>query len=367
MKKPLILWLLCFYVLGLMAEDGSQLWLRHGRETVVPAAPMLLDASSCSPADSATALLALDELLGHWSGDPVQLVLTVDGPAGAGAYRIEKLPADSIGLAQGYDSRFLLTASSAQGLLYGAYFMLRAQSRADVCLCNTLPPSHVLEQRPAVALRCLEGQDVVFDLLRQGRVADYARACASVGINGVVVRQRRSPSRTYINKVEQLRSLLAPYGISIYTADSMPQPVVHLPEAADDQPFYHLLAPSWAQMLHGGVGESCVAASVYVGDNHHWCADGQLFAQFDWFAAGRLMWQPDLPLEQLAYEWLADTFTENPLFVLPLRHALMQCDGTAEGAQSLLNAWRDAAASVDEERFGLVEKALCDQLDGQKN
>ena len=367
MKKPLILWLLCFYVLQLTAEDGSQLWLRHGREAVVPAAPTMLDARSCSPADSATALLALNELRNHWSGDPVQLAIAADAPASVGAFRIEKLMADSAGLALGYDSRFLLTASSAQGLLYGAYFMLRAQSRADVCLCNTLPSSHVLEQRPAVANRCLEGQDVLFDLLKQGRVADYARACASVGINGVVVKQRHSPSRVYINKVEQLRNLLAPYGISLYTADSLPQPVVRLPESDDDQPFYHLVAPSWAQALQGRGGASAIAASVYISDNDHWCADDQLFAQFDWFAAGRLMWQPDLPMEQLAYEWLADTFTENPLFVLPLRSALLQCDGTAESAQTLLNAWRDAAASVDAERFGLVEKALCDQLDGQKN
>ena len=167
-----------------MAEDGSQLWLRHSRKGDVAPALVTLDACQCPTGDSATALLAQSELRRHWSGDPVSLVLSTDAPVGEGAFRIEK-----------HDTSFLVTASSATGLLYGAYFMLRAQSRNDVCLCSTLPSSHVLEQRPAVSCRWLAAQDVLFELLRQERVSDFARACASVGINGVLLKERRRPSQ----------------------------------------------------------------------------------------------------------------------------------------------------------------------------
>lgn len=366
MKKILSLCLLCFWAVGATAEDGSQLWLRHSREAGSASAPITLEASCCPTGDSVTALLAQSELHRHWSGDPVQLVLSADAPASEGAFRIEKLEADSVGYAQGYVSRFVVTASSATGLLYGAYFMLRAQSRSDICLCNTLPTSHELEQQPAVGCRCLAGQDVLFDLLEQGRVSDYARACASVGINGVLLKEHRHPSRAYIKKVEQLRTLLAPYRINIYTADSIPQLTVRLAATEGEEGAYAYSVPVWAQTLQGRGQVAAVVVSVHVSSDDDWCADGNLFRQADWFAAGRLAWQPDLMAEQVTYEWLAGTFNESPLFFLPMRQALMQCDGTTDGVQTLLNVWREVGASVDDERFTNVEKALCEQLDHAK-
>lgn len=341
-----------------MAEDGSQLWLRHSRKGDVAPALITLDACQCPTGDSTTALLAQSELRRHWSGDPVSLVLSSGAPAGEGAFRIEKR-----------DTCFLLTASSATGLLYGAYFMLRAQSRNDVCLCSTLPSSHVLEQRPAVGCRWLAVQDVLFDLLKQERVSDFARACASVGINGVLLKERRRTSRTYIDNVNQLRTLLAPYGISIHTTDSLPQSAVRLAATEDGTGLYTYAVPAWVGLIsptggqEGGGQVAAVVVSVPVSSGDGWCADGNLLHQAHWFAAGRLAWQPDLAAELLTYEWLAGTFSESPLFFLPMRQALMQCDGTTDAVQTLLNAWREVGASVDDERFAMVEKALCEQLD----
>jgi len=346
------------------AEDGSQLWLRHAREQGMPQAGITLGATpgSCSETDSATLNLAVSELRSRWTGGSVELRCVAGATEGVGSFCVEK---QAVG--PDAEDHFVVTASQPIGLLYGAYFMLRAQSRADVCLCNTLPPSHRLQQAPAVPLRCLAGQDVLFDLLKEGRVSDYARACASVGINGVTLKERRHLSSSYINKLEEIRALLAPYGIRILKADSLSHQFLPLLQADADSRLYTYVPKGWADKLQHISDATAIVAEVPVSDDDSWCHNDELLAQACWFAAGRLAWQPDLSAEQLAYEWLAGTFSENPLFVMPVRTALLQCDGSADALQTLLEVWRDAAASIDDERFGMVEKMLCDQLDQGEN
>lgn len=64
--------------------------------------------------------------------------------------------------------------------------------------------------------------------------------------------------------------------------------------------------------LHGGELTG-IAAVSNVGDERNWC--GHPFAQANWYAFGRLAWNPDLAPETLAREWLALTFTQKPQFV----------------------------------------------------
>lgn len=77
--------------------------------------------------------------------------------------------------------------------------------------------------------------------------------------------------------------------------------------------FYRYVQPS---SLKG------VAGVVNVGDNVNWC--GHDFAQANWYAYGRLAWNPDLSAEEIAREWLAQTFTTDRRFVEPMTQVMME-------------------------------------------
>jgi alpha-glucuronidase len=50
-----------------------------------------------------------------------------------------------------------------------------------------------------------------------------------------------------------------------------------------------------------------MAGVANIGDDVNWC--GHHFAQSNWYAFGRLAWNPDLTSKQIAEEWLAQTFS----------------------------------------------------------
>ena len=77
------------------------------------------------------------------------------------------------------------------------------------------------------------------------------------------------------------------------------------------------LAPMWKECLDSdtyrdGEGStvakniSAVAGVANIGQDENWC--GHFFAQANWFAFGRLAWDPALSSEQIADEWLHITF-----------------------------------------------------------
>jgi alpha-glucuronidase len=64
-----------------------------------------------------------------------------------------------------------------------------------------------------------------------------------------------------------------------------------------------------------------IAAVANTGDDANWC--GHHFAQANWYAYGRLAWDPDLSAEQIAEEWLRMTFTRDPRAVGQLKQLMM--------------------------------------------
>lgn len=64
-----------------------------------------------------------------------------------------------------------------------------------------------------------------------------------------------------------------------------------------------------------------VAGVANIGDDTNWC--GHDFAQANWYAYGRLAWNPSLSSEEIAKEWLAQTFTSDPKFVEPMTQVMM--------------------------------------------
>src|SRR3954469_3439318 len=93
------------------------------------------------------------------------------------------------------------------------------------------------------------------------------------------------------------------------------------------------LAPMWKEFLDSdtfshGPG-SLVASQIEgiagvanIGSDVNWC--GHDFAQANWYAFGRLAWDPGLTSEQIADEWLATTFSTDVETRAPLRAMMLR-------------------------------------------
>ena len=134
-----------------------------------------------------------------------------------------------------------LRAASERGLLYGAYHLLRLQAcGAD---CTELQ----LDEEPHFALRILNHWDNLDRTVERGyagrslweweqlpagdttRYVQYARACASVGINGTVLNNVNASPRIldsdYLLKVKRLADLFRPYGLRVYLSVNFASPI----------------------------------------------------------------------------------------------------------------------------------------------
>ena len=83
------------------------------------------------------------------------------------------------------------------------------------------------------------------------------------------------------------------------------------------------LAPYWKEVLgaqtgHGGtvaqvIAPTGMAGVANTGSDRDW--SGSHFNQANWYAFGRLAWNPNLSSEQIAREWAAQTFSRDPAFL----------------------------------------------------
>jgi alpha-glucuronidase len=134
----------------------------------------------------------------------------------------------------------VVAASSDIGVLYGTFHLLRliATSRFD--------PSATIAQKPAQPLRLLNHWDNLDSTIERGyagrsiwkweelpaklddRYAAYARANASIGINGAVLNNVNanplSLSHEYLVKTAALADLWRPYGIRVYLSANFAAP-----------------------------------------------------------------------------------------------------------------------------------------------
>ena len=70
-----------------------------------------------------------------------------------------------------------------------------------------------------------------------------------------------------------------------------------------------------------------IAGVANIGVDRDW--SGSIFNQADWYAFGRLAWDPDLTAESIAREWAAMTFSPDPRLVQPVVAMMM---GSREAA-----------------------------------
>lgn len=225
LKRILLALFICTAALPSYAEDGSRLWLRYDTVTVRPQIE--------NDVESPTMRIAVDELSTFWHGGKVSLQLMADDKyysLGKDGYTITAK-----------DNVITLRSLSETGLLYAVYHLLRLQvcgkdcSALDIC------------EKPMNDIRILNHWDNPDGTIERGyagrslwkwdelpatlspRYAEYARANASIGINGTVLNNvNASPdvlSSDNLKKIKALADIFRPYGIKVYLSVNFATPM----------------------------------------------------------------------------------------------------------------------------------------------
>jgi alpha-glucuronidase len=258
------------------AEDGSRLWLRYdriddaARRDAVSRALKSIMIAPVSP----TLAVAQDELQKGASGllgarIPVVNVVA-DGVVIVGTPSRGGLIAGLAGrqLAEVGDEGFVIQSSRVSnhavtiiaanthvGILYGVFHFLR--------LIQTGAPLDNLSivSRPRLALRLLDHWDNLDGSMERGyagksiwwpdpdpRITDYARADASIGINGAVLNNVNADPRVltqpYLQKAAAIANTLRLYGIHVYLSANAAAPVM-LKELTTADPLDPAVAKWW--------------------------------------------------------------------------------------------------------------------------
>jgi len=250
----IILWLLGS-LMPARADDGYRLWLKYDQisdRAYLKECVKTLNSVMVT-GDSPVLMAAREELLtglGGMTGRKISDVknITRGGVVVAGTFKSSPLIASLLPDLQtgttgeeGYlirtvthkGKRIIVIASEGdKGVLYGAFHLLRL-----VSMGVSLKDLSVTE-KPAVALRLLNHWDNLNRTVERGYAGfsiwnwhllpdyisplykDYARANASIGINGAVITNVNANAlvltEPYLRKVAAIADVMRPYGIKIY-------------------------------------------------------------------------------------------------------------------------------------------------------
>ena len=212
MKKILILIALIagWSFAAAKSEDGSRLWLR-------------MEMANTTANVTGVEGTAMTELQTYWQGGPVVLK------------RQKGLPRDGYTVKSQGD-KIAITASNDAGLLYGAYHLLRLQQTGQSC------DGLDITEKPFYDLRILNHWDNPNGTVERGfaghsifvnpdpeRIKMYARANASVGINGTVLNNVNAKpealSTASLEQTKAIADLLRPYGIRVYLSINFASPI----------------------------------------------------------------------------------------------------------------------------------------------
>ncbi|HEY4186459.1 MAG TPA: alpha-glucuronidase family glycosyl hydrolase [Polyangia bacterium] len=234
-------------------EDGSQLWLRYPK---VPIPGRLAEYQAAlthvvKAGTSATLQAAQSELVKGLSGLTGNTIPTSDAPTGDGAVVLGTPDSSTIvkGLAlsltaagtEGYvvqattvdgKKAIVVAGNSDIGVLHGAFALLRNLQ------CHRTVQGLMLSGAPKVQHRLLNHWDNLDGTIERGyagkslwnwsalpgtlsqRYTDYARANASLGINGVVLNNVNADvqilTSANLDKVAALATAFRPYGIAVF-------------------------------------------------------------------------------------------------------------------------------------------------------
>lgn len=249
LKRILLVLFISATALPSFSEDGSRLWLRYDTVSV----RKQIDKGIDSP----VMRLAENELSTFWKGDKVSLQLMADSEYfafGKDGYTINVENGTTV-----------LRSMSETGLLYAAYHLLRLQACGEDC--SRLD----IKEKPLNDIRILNHWDNPDGTIERGyagrslwkwdelpakvspRYAEYARANASIGINGTVLNNvNASPevlSSDNLKKVKTLADIFRPYGIKVYLSVNFATPI-KLGGLATADPLNSDVAEWWKQKVH---------------------------------------------------------------------------------------------------------------------
>ncbi|GAB3296283.1 alpha-glucuronidase family glycosyl hydrolase [Hymenobacter humi] len=229
-----------------MADDGYRLWLKYDLMTDVAQRNAYRQAAQYIVADGSSAVLktAAKELqrgLQGLLGQSVPVVAKAEaGSTKRGILLLVSPTANVPGTSQTNDGyrilsqgrNLVVTGRSGAGVLYGVFALLRE--------LQTRQPVAQLAQAssPRIQYRLLNHWDNPNGTVERGyagssiwkwyelperldpRYTDYARANASIGINGVAINNVNASARyltpEYLQKVKALAGVFRPYGIRVY-------------------------------------------------------------------------------------------------------------------------------------------------------
>lgn len=249
LKRILLVLFISATALPSFSEDGSRLWLRYDTVSV----RKQIDKGIDSP----VMRLAENELSTFWKGGNVSLQLMADSEyfaLGKDGYTINVENGTTV-----------LRSMSETGLLYAAYHLLRLQACGEDC--SQLD----IKEKPLNDIRILNHWDNPDGTIERGyagrslwkwdelpakvspRYAEYARANASIGINGTVLNNvNASPealSSDNLKKVKTLADIFRPYGIKVYLSVNFATPI-KLGGLATADPLNSDVAEWWKQKVH---------------------------------------------------------------------------------------------------------------------
>jgi alpha-glucuronidase len=223
MKRRFLSICLIVPVLCLNAQDGHELWLRN--KVAVP-------VKVVSSTNSAIINVAIQELQQGWQGQPggaVSLTIKKDDAIKGDGFRLKNTA---------------IQANTEKGILYGAYELLRRQQTGEIAKNEVVNPSYefrVLDHwdNPDGSIeRGYAGNSIFWRKNDPFAVTDndkqlwkeYARANASIGINGSVLNNvNASPlilTADYLNRVKAIVDVLRPYGIKTYLSIKFSSPML---------------------------------------------------------------------------------------------------------------------------------------------
>jgi alpha-glucuronidase len=236
--------LICFLwtTLLVQAENGQELWLRTKNSASVDVV--------CKK-QNPTIALAVKELKSGWNGEPnarIELIVKKD----------KALKADGFKLSAG-----AIQANTDKGLLYGVFELLRRQQTKQLVTEEVFNPSYELRilnhwdnldgtvERGYSGHSIFWNDDQLYENISESdlkRWTAYARANASIGINGIVVNNVNAKPEALtlpvLNRVKTLAGVMRPYGIKVYMCINFSSPA-KLGGLADSDPLNKQVIDWW--------------------------------------------------------------------------------------------------------------------------
>lgn len=250
-------------VVNVPDEDGYRLWLRYappGKDVISEYQRQIRQVCVAVPGSTGTAIkdelgVALPSLLGRsvpfLRGEaPAGTLLVTTSSASPVVTGLDLAESLNHAADEGYAIRTvrlnhgnvtLVTANTPIGALYGCFHLLRLmQTGQPISSLN-------ITDRPALKLRLMNHWDNLDGTIERGyagrslwcwnelpdtldrRYTDYARACASIGINGSVIHNVNANPRIlttqYLRKIAVLADVWRTYGVRLYLTANFAAPM----------------------------------------------------------------------------------------------------------------------------------------------